>query len=59
MFLKPDPRTMTLDEYLIAREEMGRDRRKRTPLSYGIHSADAIIKRYHKYEREYLEAKRD
>ncbi len=51
--MKPDPSTMTLDEYIDAREAMGAERRKRTPISYGIHSADAFIKRYHKYEAEY------
>lgn len=51
--MKPNPKTMTLDEYIAAREKMGEERRRRTPLSYGIHSADAIISRFKKYEVEY------
>lgn len=53
MTTRPDARTLTLDEYIDAREDMGRERRRNAPLSYGIHSADAIMARYRKYTREW------
>lgn len=48
-----DPKLMTLREYCDCRDDMGRERRHKRPLSYGVHSTDAFIARHRKYEKEY------
>ena len=54
-----EPWSYPLSEYQDLREAMGTEARRRRPISYGVHSADAFLNRYKRYEKEHLLSVRD